>query len=301
MACALCPASMPSLVQYAEHLQGQHGLAEVGLVNRMVGLQAGQGDTRVASMGNMLLVDEVHPDNMVDAGEFLKMEIEEYEEEIDIIIEEEDEDRADNVEYEKVVGIGYDAEFKMGNFVGGKLTCIECGSTFARKETLENHGRSKHNHPRLQCPITGCPKGFTSASNLYAHKRAVHYRNKPYTCAECCEGFVTFGRKEHLDNHMRAKHGHPKLKCSVEECPSEFCYRSERNNHIREVHRGAELKNAVCMEPGCGKGFKVKRHLKEHGMAKHGHDKINCLYPNCGRLFCSKKSLTMHMRLKHRQ
>jgi len=302
VACGLCPASLPSMVQYAEHLQGQHGVGEVGEANRMMGLQ---GEPKVASRGDMVLVDEVYPDNIEDARDFLQVEIEEYDEEIDMIIEEDVEESADNVkvdinvENEKVVGIGDNAENKIGNFEGGKLSCIECDLTFTRREALESHKRSKHNHPRLQCHIAGCPKGFTSASNLYAHQRAVHYRYKPYACSECGDESVTFTRKEHLDNHMRAKHGHPKLRCSVEDCPSEFCYRSERNNHIREVHRGAELRNAVCLEPGCGKRFKVKRHLKEHGMAKHGHDKIQCHHPNCGKLFCSVKSMTMHMKLKH--
>jgi len=309
-------------------------VSEVEAVGRMAGPQL---NSMVASRGQMWVADELHPEDQEDAGDYLEIEMEVEEEgtvdenEVKGEVmeactkadewekwEEEEEEEADFYEEgeEKEIEMnvmGWEMEESeedcvnkvekddvIKNEVKKKYhTCTECDGTFARTETLYNHMRAKHNHPKLQCQEKECIAAFTSSSNLYAHQKAVHLGLKPYTCSECGEGGMTFGRKEHLENHGRAKHGHPKLQCSEKGCSKLFNFRSALNNHIRGVHRGVQLKNAVCQDPGCGKRFFARRCLEEHMKAKHGHDKVCCLEPTCDKLFSSKKYMAKHMKLKH--
>eukprot|EP01135_Chromosphaera_perkinsii_P007528 Nk52_evm12s913 gene=Nk52_evmTU12s913 len=67
----------------------------------------------------------------------------------------------------------------------------------------------------LTCPFKGCGEDFSSATKLRIHMYK-HFGERPYGCREdgCKDRFTRF---EHVEWHMKAKHGLQLLKC--EECP----------------------------------------------------------------------------------
>ena len=161
-----------------------------------------------------------------------------------------------------------------------------------------------------------CGKGM-SPGHLSTHKKLVHKGEKPYECrvTGCSE---RFSRSEGLGDHGRTAHGHPMLKCKVEDCGLEFsAVRDLRSHHIRAhylevectqcgkivkkhtmlyhmkfVHRGE--RPVGCEISGCGKRYLNKTDLEDHMRAVHDSPKLKCSIGHCTAEFVYRKRLIKH-------
>eukprot|EP01084_Bolivina_argentea_P001402 2580_1 len=85
-----------------------------------------------------------------------------------------------------------------------------------------------------------CAKGFIYPSNLQKHIKYIHKNNieiKPYICKKCLKKFV---RKDslikHLQSHLNKKE-RKLYKCNHHQCNSLFTSKSNRNRHIKIIHK----------------------------------------------------------------
>ena len=139
----------------------------------------------------------------------------------------------------------------------------DCGLGFASSRGLADHKRVNHGHPKMRCKVEGCGSEFLFCRefenhgrsheskseceecgkimyrhHLSTHKKLVHRGEKPHACklSDCTE---RFSRAEGLADHGRIAHGHPKLKCNVEDCGSEFSGYYELRSHQRAHSRSS--------------------------------------------------------------
>jgi len=170
-----------------------------------------------------------------------------------------------------------------------KTSC--CGKHFPKQRNLEDHGRAKHDHPKLVCPVRSCGKEFIWYSGIYDHKARDHNWKTSFMCPELGCNAKQFSCKQGLENHDRAWHNHPKLVCPVEGCGKEFTCTSTVSSHKARDHNGSY----TCPEPSCNaKQFGSKRGLEDHGRARHGYPKLSCPVQGCGKEYASAKGHSLH-------
>ena len=58
--------------------------------------------------------------------------------------------------------------------IGKGPKCDQCGKKATSVQRLEDHQRSAHGAPRLQCKERGCTKAFTYITDLYKHMQRKH-------------------------------------------------------------------------------------------------------------------------------
>jgi len=178
----------------------------------------------------------------------------------------------------------------------------------------EQHSTKSQSRVKVKCDE--CGKEMRP-SHLSRHKKLVHMGEKPYECRVngCSE---RFSRSEGLGDHGRTAHGHPMLKCKVEDCGLEFsAVRDLRSHHIRAhylevectqcgkivkkhtmlyhmkfVHRGE--RPVGCEISGCVKRYLNKTDLEDHMRAVHGSPKLECSVGHCTAEFVYRKRLIMH-------
>ena len=87
-------------------------------------------------------------------------------------------------------------------------SCEKCGESFVGKVALQNHKR-KHNNAvakmKAMMKYEICPYETSNLANLKRHTKAVHSEKpqKMKKSTECGECGKTFGRKDHLDKHVK--------------------------------------------------------------------------------------------------
>jgi KRAB domain-containing zinc finger protein len=139
-----------------------------------------------------------------------------------------------------------------------------CNRTYPRKETLENHKKAVHLKEK---PFTceECEKPFPTKYNLEEHKKAVHLKEKPFTCGHCNESFA---RTYTLQTHIRAVHLKEKP-FTCEECEKPFPTKYNLEEHKKAVHR--KEKPFRCED--CKQSFSQKGNLKRHIKSVHPEKK----------------------------
>ena len=132
-----------------------------------------------------------------------------------------------------------------------------------------------------------CGKKFSSASNLFKHKKIIH--EKRYISCEVCA--KAFPRKEQLEYHMNSKHGNKTYECKL--CMTFFATKICLEKHSK---RGSCVRNIMkkrlehkCTEEGCSKILKTKDSLKKH---LESHSKWIC--DQCGKTYSRSNRLKNH-------
>ena len=80
------------------------------------------------------------------------------------------------------------------------------------------------------CDICGEQVG--RAANMVRHLADLHESHSQYVCIHCGK---MFNRPDVLRDHVRNIHDKIRIKCT--ECPSTFSYNSNRNTHMRKIHK----------------------------------------------------------------
>ncbi|XP_017086770.1 gastrula zinc finger protein XlCGF8.2DB [Drosophila eugracilis] len=117
-----------------------------------------------------------------------------------------------------------------------------------------------------------CPEVFFNKMELAAHRPIHRFKSKQtkstseFICDACGK---VFQRRHALENHMNAHNGERNYPCP--ECPARFVQRSNRDCHLRNVHRREYLH--FCPEPGCERRFQQKRERDQHVKSVHRNER----------------------------
>ncbi|XP_065085041.1 zinc finger protein 583-like [Ochlerotatus camptorhynchus] len=169
-----------------------------------------------------------------------------------------------------------------------------------------------------------CGDHFDKRSNLYAHKRAVHGKQR-YQCKQCSK---QFSRKCRLEDHELQHTGIRQFECP--QCDKKYATQSGLKTHMEDVHTDnlpyvcdkcgkgfskegklryhyavhIETRDFICEL--CNKGFKTQGHLNLHKSTHLPPDKKKkrpprnrkktCVCPFCGKVSSSIGVHSMHIR-----
>merc|ERR1712150_372938 len=118
------------------------------------------------------------------------------------------------------------------------IECPECGKTFARKDNMLIHYRSKHEG--IKYPCNQCEYQATDKSNLQKHVQSVHEGIK-YHCNQCDYQATTQGD---LKKHVQSIHEGIKYPCN--HCDYHATEKGNLQTHIAAKHSGNILLCEVC-------------------------------------------------------
>ena len=132
-----------------------------------------------------------------------------------------------------------------------------CSERFSRSEGLGDHGRTAHGHPMLKCKVEDCGSDFSTVHDLRNHHVRVHYSK--IECAQC--GKIV--RKHTLLNHMKFVHGKERPNgCEISGCDKRYQKKADLEDHMRAVHDSPKLK---CSIGHCtAAAFVYRKHLIMH-------------------------------------
>lgn len=163
---------------------------------------------------------------------------------------------------------------------GERVSCTECGKTYACNANLRDHMRIHTGERPFVCDE--CGMTFTQRSNLRMHKR-VHTGERPYMCGVCGK---TFSRSSHLPGHMRQHTGEKPYVC--DQCGQTFTTSQSMKNHKR-IHTGE--KPYVCNL--CAASFTQSSTLSTHKKSHTGDKPFKC--DICNKRFIFRSGLNEHM------
>jgi len=190
-----------------------------------------------------------------------------------------------------------------------KIDCGTCGWEFSSYLNLEMHLMKKHQapkmHKRRRCEEESCSQKFLSQTVLEDHGRSKHGHPK-LQCTNCRKQFKLFNSHQRHISKMTCQRTLPResrgpYSCKKAGCDKIFLRKRELKAHVRTSHiRGfvpytRELKG--CEEKGCDKKFVRKEYLQNHLRAQHGHVKLKCT--ECHQEFTQPDSLAVHIRTAH--
>ena len=122
---------------------------------------------------------------------------------------------------------------------------------------------------------------FQKYKSLWRHKTLLHKISKIGHDSKILGCARRFEQKSALEDHGRSQHGHPKLKCSVPECGSQFNSSSNLKYHSRY-----HLPNYfICKESNCEYSYQVKWNLEEHMRIVHLNQRLFCTFEGSAESF----------------
>lgn len=167
------------------------------------------------------------------------------------------------------------------------LQCQECRHIFQVAEHLNQHAQQTK-HRAFRCQYPSCDSTCTRLDDLRRHNRRHQVDAPRFICRLCPQ--KSFGRQDHLTQHMRNWHrvdqlpgtssagrSCPYLSCSqyrdpngVSLSPLPFAQSTDYIRHMRNEHNESPF---PCREPGCvrvnGKGYFREVDLVKHQKRSH--------------------------------
>lgn len=113
-----------------------------------------------------------------------------------------------------------------------KFLCSECGRDFKHSFELTKHLRIHRGLFNFACQL--CPKSFVTPSALKSHEKIHCERQFKCNVPDCGKRFVD---KNSLNVHSRIHSGEKPYACPVSGCNVSFAVSSNRNKHLRMVHK----------------------------------------------------------------
>ncbi|EDV45448.1 uncharacterized protein Dere_GG12716 [Drosophila erecta] len=169
--------------------------------------------------------------------------------------------------------------------------CRRCPALFLSREELAAHRpthrlKSGQRKTASEHVCEACGRVFQKHNALVEHMNA-HNNVRNYPCPECPARFVQRSNREcHLRNVHRKVYLHA---CPEPECGKRFQQRRERDQHVKTVHQ--KERNLVC--DTCSARFSHPVNYRKH-LASHGSQKsYGC--PICGKLFGRPENRDVHL------
>lgn len=162
------------------------------------------------------------------------------------------------------------------------LQCQECRQIFQVTEHLNQHAQQTK-HRAFRCQYPSCDTTCTRLDDLRRHNRRHQVDAPRFTCRLCPQ--KSFGRQDHLKQHMRNWHrieqlpgtsaagrSCPHLSCPQYRDPNDMSFTpfpfAQSKDYIRHMRNEHNQSPFPCQEPGCdrvnGKGY-----FREVDLVKH--------------------------------
>ena len=122
------------------------------------------------------------------------------------------------------------------------------GNIFSEVSNSMNTSDEKH----FECEI--CNKRFSEKSNLFKHKKTIHFGDKKYKCETCDKEFV---QSSHVKRHEKAH-----FEGKIHECKT--CLRKFSSADVLKFHQRIHSGENVYKCELCDKSFAQKGNLKRH-------------------------------------
>uniref|UniRef100_A0A6B0V6U3 Putative ovo n=1 Tax=Ixodes ricinus TaxID=34613 RepID=A0A6B0V6U3_IXORI len=162
-------------------------------------------------------------------------------------------------------------------------SCALCGLVCGQRGALEAHLRGCPGPPGGLRLLLGGPRVGHVAGPL-PHPPPQSGGERPFGCSACGK---SFGRKEHIDRHMRTHTDERTFACAV--CGKSFRQKVHLARHVR-IHTGE--RPFACA--ACGKAFRQKEHIHRHMRTHTGERPFHCAA--CGKSFRQKSHVERHLR-----
>ncbi|XP_061193208.1 zinc finger protein 728-like [Saccostrea echinata] len=160
--------------------------------------------------------------------------------------------------------------------------CLDCGKSYAEKDTYEMHLKMLHSTIKQhKCDL--CEQAYVHPSSLRLHKR-LHSKMETFACDKCPK---TFKLKGFLKKHQNV-HEPARFQCDV--CGRKLKSKPKLIEHKR-LHSGE--KPFLCEI--CGKGFHSRMARIFHVDTHNPSSKRLCEI--CGKLYTCTSSLRLHQKL----
>ena len=167
------------------------------------------------------------------------------------------------------------AHYRVTHFGDVALACNQCTDVYYAPKDLNTHILK---HSLMQTtPCLKCNFHFPSEEAVLEHIKADHKRANPtlkkkpmktLTCEFCGHVATSTGGpamlKDHLNQHIKAKHGSGEkaFKCTL--CPKAFHLSHQLSKHHIRKHTSDENRPFVCHVDNCNKRFKDQGNLVQH-------------------------------------
>lgn len=166
--------------------------------------------------------------------------------------------------------------------------CDMCSKKFYRKSSILCHMHIHLNIQPYNCP-KNCGKAFYSKTAMHLHTKFHHTKHHEYICEICA---MKYKQRYLLLEHIAAKHGGVRFKCTYEHCNNEYHSQSALKKHVDSIHESV----LVACE-FCGDNFRTGFSLYQHKRLNHSGRRFPCEFEGCVRTFATASKLKTHTKI----
>lgn len=173
-----------------------------------------------------------------------------------------------------------------------KCRCDGCPKRFSSNSDMDKHFRRMHTDETVvYCDFEKCSKKLRSRPELKIHMRT--HTGDRFVCDQCSKAFT---HNSNFRNHLRLHTGEKPFACRHRGCGKPFARLADCQGH-EILHTG--VKPFVCSHSGCGKAFSARGTLRVHLRVHTGEKPFLCNVRDCRRTFSTATGLVYHNRVSH--